>query len=172
MSSGMCAQVSEAAGLHQVGLYFEGFVNDEPAVLEEYTRRLSHLSVCVTPQEMSLTARAQGKQWNWRWQKGAHVDWILASTYVNVKTIIYRNLSPWIYVLELQTREVWKYTLYCRRQPASPILASFPGPSPSEERPGTHYLRMHEIFSVKSFVHFLVRMRKIILAKNTELSLN
>ena len=38
----MCAQVSEmapkwAAGLHQVGLYFEGFANyDEPAVLEEY----------------------------------------------------------------------------------------------------------------------------------------
>ena len=37
----MCAQVSEmaprwAAGLHQVGLYFEGFVNDAPAVLEEY----------------------------------------------------------------------------------------------------------------------------------------
>ena len=37
----MCAQVSEmaprsAAGLHQVGLYFEDFVNDEPAVLVEY----------------------------------------------------------------------------------------------------------------------------------------
>ena len=25
-----------AAGLHQVGLYFEGFVNDAPAVLEGY----------------------------------------------------------------------------------------------------------------------------------------
>ena len=37
----MCAQVSEmvprwAAGLRRVGLYFEGFVNDAPAVLEEY----------------------------------------------------------------------------------------------------------------------------------------
>ena len=29
-----------------------------------------------------------------------------------------------------------------------------------------------EIFSVKSFVHFLVRMRTSILTKNTELSLN
>ena len=47
-------------------------------------------------------------------------------------------------------------------------LASFPGPSP-EERPGTHCLRMHII---KSFAHFLVRMRKIILTKNTEVSLN
>ena len=52
-------------------------------------------------------------------------------------------------------------------------IASFPGPSPPpEERPGTHCLRMCEIFSVKSFVHFLVRMRKIILTKNTEFSLN
>ena len=37
-----------------------------------------------------------------------------------------------------------------------------------------HSLRMREIirsFSVKSFVDFLVRMRKIILTKNTELSL-
>ena len=25
-----------AAGLHRVGLYFEGFVNDAPAVLEKY----------------------------------------------------------------------------------------------------------------------------------------
>ena len=49
-----------------------------------------------------------------------------------------------------------------------------PRPLPPEERPGTHCLRMREIlrsFSVKSFVHFLVRMRKIILTKNTELSL-
>ena len=37
----MSAQVSEmaprwAAGLHRLGLYFEGFVNDASAVLEEY----------------------------------------------------------------------------------------------------------------------------------------
>ena len=33
----MCAQAPRwAAGLHRVGLYFEGFVNDAPAVLEEY----------------------------------------------------------------------------------------------------------------------------------------
>ena len=43
--SGMCTQVSEmaprwAAGLHQVGLYFEGFVNDAPAVLEEYYKEM------------------------------------------------------------------------------------------------------------------------------------
>ena len=54
-------------------------------------------------------------------------------------------------------------------------VASSPGPSPPEERPDTHCLRMREIFSfvfsVKSFVHFLVCMRKIILTKNTELSL-
>ena len=52
-------------------------------------------------------------------------------------------------------------------------LASSPGPSP-EERPGRHCLCMREIscyIFVKSFVHYLVCMRKIILTKNTELSL-
>ena len=46
-------------------------------------------------------------------------------------------------------------------------------PLPPEERPGTHFGHMHEIFvifSVKCFVHFLVHLWKIILTKNTDSS--
>ena len=50
-------------------------------------------------------------------------------------------------------------------------LASFPGPSPPEERPGTHCLRMREIFRYifRKKLCALVRIQKITLTKNTEL---
>ena len=55
------------------------------------------------------------------------------------------------------------------------LVASFPGPSPPLRRGLVHTVcacaKYSVTFSVKSFVHFLVCMRNIILTKNTELSL-
>ena len=54
-------------------------------------------------------------------------------------------------------------------------LASFPGPSPPRRgllHTACACAKYSVIFSVKEFVHFLVRMRKIVLTKYTELSLN
>jgi len=50
-------------------------------------------------------------------------------------------------------------------------LYHMPLPLPPPKDPGTHCLHMREIFRyifVKSFVHFLVCIRKIILTKHTE----
>ena len=52
------------------------------------------------------------------------------------------------------------------------FMSLIPRPLPPKEMPGTHCLCMRKIFSVKSFLHFLVHMRKIILTKNTKVSLN
>ena len=46
-----------------------------------------------------------------------------------------------------------------------------PPPPTTKERLGTHCLCMHEIFSLKTLCTYVVRMWKIILAKNKELSL-
>ena len=55
------------------------------------------------------------------------------------------------------------------------MLASSPGPSPLRRglvHTACACTKYSVIFFVKSFVHFLVCMQKIILTKNTELSLN
>jgi len=58
---------------------------------------------------------------------------------------------------EVSKGEVSKGELICCAYSGSQWVASSPGPP--------------VVFSVKSFVHLLAHMRKIILTKNTELSL-